>query len=259
MATLTNGATGAETTYANADFDDGGHDEAVTDLAGASTPRFIAALGDVARHGATLFQGVSSTSIAIADAGPFAVTCSKNRPFYDGSWVRLEDASDSNNYIEGTVSSADPDAGTFTLTKVLSGGSGTISSWKVFGMGRRGATGATGPKGDTGGITYQATTIAVTAQDETHNIDWSATNIVTVFISNASHTGTTFTFTNAAGVLRMVLNTEAGGIVFPASVKWEGGAGPILQQGINLLEFVQAPGIPGVLGRLVGTGFAEDV
>jgi hypothetical protein len=101
---------------------------------------FFPALQDFVAHGAGLHRAASSTSLTLG-TGLKSLTITKNRPYFQGSWLRIEDATNATRFMEGAVVSHAPDTGSLTVDVAMSGGSGSSADWMIYGMGKRGPVG----------------------------------------------------------------------------------------------------------------------
>lgn len=113
------------------------------------------------------FIGTSTSSVAIGTgAKTLTLATPSTKVFIANSYVLAFSASNTANYMYGTVTSYSNSTGDLVLSVSVTGGSGTITDWVVMTSGARGATGATGSTGSTGAtgatvgtqFTYSTTT-----------------------------------------------------------------------------------------------------
>lgn len=100
------------------------------------------------------FIGTSTTSLAIG-TGAKTFTTQTGKTFIPGTFVQAISQASAANYMNGTVTSYDPDTGELVVEVVTVGGSGTLADWNIFFSGARGGTGLTGATGREAGINYK--------------------------------------------------------------------------------------------------------
>jgi uncharacterized protein (UPF0248 family) len=178
--------------FAAADFKQRGHQESVTAY-GETDQRFIISLlGNVLNTSAAFIA--NSTDSRTIGTGSKSFTIEKNKPFFVGSYMRIEDAGNASNFMEGDVTAYDPDTGSLTVNVTNTGGSGTISDWKHYSLGEKGEKGDTGPAG---------TSVTISANDTTS--DYLKNKLV-------AGSGVTLTEQNDGG--NETLKVDAGGSPF---------------------------------------------
>lgn len=124
-----------------------GYADAITVDGTAFDFTFLGYIWAMVRHGQALYVGFATDSVTIG-SGSKSFTTTKYRPWFVGSYVRIEDSSNSSNYMEGDITAYNADTGAITVNVTSTGGSGTISSWKFLSLGKEGSQ---GPSGDIGG------------------------------------------------------------------------------------------------------------
>lgn len=121
---------------------------------------------DVIADGTNSLQTTSSTSNTIG-TGSKTFTMDAVRPFLEGQNVRMIDTADSNNYMDGLVTSWTVGTLELIINVTRTNGSGTISSWNSA------LSGATGQDGD-------ITADSLQKQTEVYNVSGGSSNAYTL-------------------------------------------------------------------------------
>jgi hypothetical protein len=122
------------------------------------------------------YGGASTTEHTIGGGSKMFVI-EKGLGYTAGSRIRITDASNVNNWMEGVVTSYVDDE--ITVTVVLSNGAGTIDAWQFALTGERGQQGAQGDQGEQGESAF-------VTQDITHTtavLDDQETELATVVMA----------------------------------------------------------------------------
>jgi hypothetical protein len=176
----------------------------------------LAALRDVAAHGANILQAASANSLTPGN-GSISITITVNRPYLVGATVRLQRVADVTCYMQGAITAFNSSTGAITInvTSFSTGasGAGPFTDWQILGLG------LAGPQGPAGNVSSGGTVsgtlafsgaaenwaLATIASAATMAIGAAAANVLSV-------TGTTTV--NAfdsvqAGTLRLLLFTTS--------------------------------------------------
>lgn len=135
---------GTTQTFSDSDLtgsDGFGYADALTVDGTAFDFTFLGFIWGMVRHAQALYVGFATDSVTIG-FGSKSFTTTKYRPWFVGSYIRVEENGTPANFMEGEITAYNADTGAITIDATRIGGSGTISDWKFFSLGEKGEEGA---------------------------------------------------------------------------------------------------------------------